>query len=162
MGMGTSPRPGRTINPVAVLITLLAVALVALVVVGAMLLARHSDRSAASGSDAGHGSTSEQWVGSVCQVGTYQNGKGGALSGADGGSASCTGKSSSGNGFGGYIMIGTYSSQFRLQNAVAVMLRGSVYATLTDNAGQFWLFYAMNGVADLSPLSQFGFTLHTV
>lgn len=166
MGIPGGPQLRRSIDPIVVLISLLAMALVGLIVVASMLVARHSGQA----DDPGHGarpnsdhvSTSEQWIGAVCQLGTYQNGKGGILSGADGGSATCNGKSANGKAFGGYIMIGAYSSQFRLQNAVALMLHGSVYATVTDDSGTSWVFYSMSGTADLSPLAQFGFTMHTV
>lgn len=116
-----------------------------------MLLARHSDQSATSSPAAGRGSTSEQWIGSVCQVGTWEQ-QGGALAAADGGSASCAANPAATTGMPDPSPVRTYSSQFRLQNAVAVMPHGSVYATLTDSAGQFWLFYGVQG-ADLSPLS---------
>ena len=147
-------------SPKAVLwlIVALVVAVLALGIVGIALLAKDkaspaADRLTGSPSLVDRpASTSDDWIGAVCERGTYQNGEGGnVLSGATG-SARCYGTSR------GTIFVGTYESEFRFDNVVARFEPNAVYATLSDDAGQLWVFYSPNG-ADLEPLTQFGFTL---
>lgn len=131
----------------------LVLAILALIVVGIALLVndKHSaahDRSAAS-------STSEEWIASVCQLGTYRNGEGGnVLSGATG-SAMCYGDPK------GTIFVGSYESEFRLDNAISRFPRNSKYATLTDDSGQVWVFFSPNHYTNFEPLTQFGFIVHS-
>lgn len=136
----------------------LVVAVLALVIVGIALLAKDkvsptADRPAASpSSDDRLASTSDDWIAAVCELGTYQNGKGGNVLSGSTGSALCYGTAR------GTIFVGTYESEFRFDNVVARFQGNDVYATLSDDAGQVWVFYSPNG-ADLAPLTQFGFTL---
>jgi hypothetical protein len=139
--------------PVVWLLVSLAVAVVALVVVAVALLTKHKTEAAASGEPRA-ASASQEWIGAVCKRGTYQNGKGGNTLTGSAGSALCYGNSR------GTILIGTYESEFRFENAAANFTKQSEYATLTDDSGQLWVFYSYDGAADLSPLSGFGFALH--
>lgn len=149
----TGRMPGRN-PPTAVLwLTIaLVVAVLALVVVGIALLVR-DDGPATAGQPAASPSTSEDWIGAVCESGTYQNGKGGNVLAGSTGAATCYGFAR------GTIFVGTYESEFRFDNAAARFQGNAVYATLSDDAGKLWVFYTPNG-GDLEPLTQFGFTLH--
>jgi hypothetical protein len=98
-------------------------------------------------------STSDDWQRAVCKPGTFFNG-GRSLRNATG-SASCQSPT------GGLIAIGTYSSQFALENDMAIY-RGRPYATTPTDSGETYVFLEMNGSGEaLSPLESFGFTIHS-
>jgi len=104
-------------------------------------------------------SSSDDWQRAVCRPGTYQNGAGVLRNST--GSAICM----SLNGV--PIGIGTYTSNFALDNDVALFHNG-MYATTTTETGETYVFVAMtasqsNAVQQaLMPLTSFGFQLHSV
>lgn len=99
-------------------------------------------------------STVDDWVASVCKVGTYSN-HGGGLNNAD-----ASGFCMSPNNM--PIMIGQYSSSFSAQSDAA-MVPGARYAMLPQADGRTCLFLAVSaGSGDiLRPLSRFGATFGT-
>lgn len=94
-------------------------------------------------------STVDDWVASVCQVGTYSS-SGGGLRNADA-SGFCMSPSNM------PIMIGQYSSDFGAQSDAA-MVPGARYAMLRQANGDLCMFLAVSAGSGniLSPLSQFG------
>lgn len=94
-------------------------------------------------------STLDDWVASVCKVGTYSN-RGGFLKNADA-SGICMSPTDM------PIYIGQYSSSFSAQNDAA-MLPGASYATLPQSDGRLCMFLAASyGSGDiLRPLARFG------
>lgn len=135
------------------LLVALGVATVALLVVGVALLANPQPEKASAGQSR-TASTSEQWIETVCERGTYQNGQGGNVLTGSVGAARCYGLPR------GTLFIGTYDSKFRFDNAVARFGERARYATLTDDSGQLWVFFSPDGMTDLAPLEEFGFALH--
>lgn len=82
---------------------------------------------------------SEQWIETVCERGTYQNGQGRQRPDRFNGAARCYGLPR------GTLFIGTYDSKFRFDNAVARFGERARYATLTDDSGQLWVFFLLTG-----------------
>lgn len=108
-----------------------------------------SDSSSGRSRGSAGASTLDDWVASVCKVGTYSN-RGGFLKDADA-SGICMSPTNM------PIYIGQYSSSFSAQNDAA-MLPGASYATLPQSDGRLCMFVAAShGSGDiLLPLARFG------
>lgn len=102
-------------------------------------------------------STSDDWLAAACMAGTFRDGAGASVLGsADGGTATCQSQSGATQ-----MIIGSYSSQFKLENDVVGL---GPYATLVADDGsiQVFLLFARNSATkDLQPLSQFGFEVNS-
>jgi len=125
-----------------------------IVVVAVIALSTRSDSGTTNSQNTAGTITgsSEQWIESVCRTGTFAEGH--PLPGAESG-ALCIPKGGS-----GAISIGTFDSDFRMRNAIA-MLRMRYYASSKSSDGTVWVFAVMAGDASiLGPLTQFGFTIN--
>jgi hypothetical protein len=122
-------------------------ALIILITVGAM--ADGGTTAGGGGARGARASTVDDWVASVCKVGTYSN-NGGGLNNADA-SGFCMSPSNM------PIMIGQYSSSYGAQNDAAI-IRGATYAMLPQADGKICLFLAVSAGSGevLRPLSRFG------
>lgn len=129
----------------------LAVGLAALLIIGIALLAKSNDAQSVSASKT---STSQDWIQTVCKRGSIQDGKGANILSGSTGTATCYDKRSQAS-----VIIGSYESQFRFDNARANFSQQGTFATVADNEGKTWVFYSPNGTADFSGLTQFGFTI---
>ncbi|MCG7594571.1 hypothetical protein [Mycobacterium sp. PSTR-4-N] len=142
--------------PVFGRIALLGVPAVLLGLVVVIFGFANSSQDAEDSTQADGPSTSDEWRRVVCQPGTYFNGADVLRNST--GSAVCT----SLNGV--PMGIATYSSNFDLENDVAVY-RGGSYAVTTTTDGNLYVFVPLTGSAggvvqtSLAPLLQYGFRI---
>lgn len=105
----------------------------------------------------------DDWLREVCKPGTYQNGGARVLRNSDAG-GTCLSLVSDGPR---PIMMGQYSSDFSLENDVAIM-KGADYATLQTDNGFTQLFLSLGGSSAsgkanvFQSLAKYGFTIGSV
>ncbi|MBM4653984.1 hypothetical protein GS896_27430 [Rhodococcus hoagii] len=100
-------------------------------------------------------STSDDWIASVCRMGSYGTAKNAFfLSGVSHGVCSADGSNR-------LIAFGSYTSQYMLENDATNLFDS--YATLIDNSGDI-VVVAVPGhgpADDLRPLTKFGFEIYS-
>ena len=98
-------------------------------------------------------STSDDWIRTVCQLGTIRPAGNSALRSAVEGYI-CRASD-------GGILIGKYTSSLARDNDIAPFRGRGRYATITDDQGYIWLFVALTprAGAAVQSLSQFGFSV---
>jgi len=164
-GPPSPPSNGRRRTILIIAGTAAAVAIIVLLV--SLLLPKSSNGGGTSGGSASgqRSSTSDQWYAAVCKPGTFIDGNGGnLLPNSIASTATCisTGPAE----FAGavdVVVIGTYSSTFKLQND---MTHFGGYATIPTNDGNTEVFAVSSRdpsavSAALNPLTQIGYTIHS-
>ncbi len=159
------PSNGRRRTILIIAGTTAAVAIIVLLV--SVLLPKSSNGGSTSGGSASgqRSSTSDQWDAAVCKPGTFIDGNGGnILPNSIARTATCI--STAPAGFAGAVesvVIGTYSSTFKLQNDLTHLGGYATIPTIDGNTEVFAVFSRDPSAvsAALNPLTQFGFIIHS-
>ena len=131
----------------------------ALIVAGLVLLIHRNEtvHPAIAGKPPPLSTTSmEDWTGSVCNHGSFQDGTIGTGLPSATGTGHCTAQRNS-----DLIMVATYATR-RLLDGDLAQYRGAVYAVIRLTSGEIFAFVAPlpQNRSVLDPLTKYGFTVH--